>query len=115
MKLPSMFVTRWAAVILACVGCLVVIAALFFRVVDAALEIDDLKSSANFRYKEMHALMAITNASLASCGLKVDEFESVVRDSGLPPIRAWESDTILVGSFKVTRKGDCITHIAESM
>lgn len=102
------------AVILAFLCCFGVIAVLFFRVIDAAIEIDDLKSDGEFRYNQMQALLKITNASLASCSLKVEEFKRVVQNSGLPPISTWDSDTILVGSFKVTRKGECITHIARS-
>jgi len=110
-----MIIVKWATVLLAFAGCLVVIAILFFRVLDSALEIDDLKSGAEFRYKQTDALLVITNASLGSCSLKVDEFERLVHHAGLPPVSGWNTDTILVGSFKVTRRGDCVTHIALSM
>jgi len=112
MSLFSSSFVKSLAAIAACMVCFVIIVALFFRVIDAALEIDDLKQGAEFRYQEAQAMMAIANAALGPCSLKVDEFERVVKDSGLPLISTWDREEVLVGSFTVTKNGDCIEKIS---
>ena len=92
------------------IACLVAVAVSFFRVIDAALEIDDLKTGGDFIFRRMDDLIVITNASFRSCNMKVEEFERVVNDAGIS-LNPWTGETALVGSFKVTRKGDCVTHI----
>jgi len=110
MKRPSALLLRRIAVILGFVGCFVVIVVLGFRVLDAALEIDNLKTGGDYIFKRMDDLLVITNASFRSCNMKVQEFERVVKDAGIP-MNSWAGETTLVGSFKVTRQGNCVTRI----
>lgn len=110
MRRPSAPLVKRIAVILGFVACFAVIVVLAFRVFDAALEIDDLKTGGDFVFKRMDDLLVITNASFRSCNMRVEEFERVVKNAGIP-MNSWTGETTLAGSFKVTRQGDCVTHM----
>jgi hypothetical protein len=82
----------------------------FLRVLDAALEIDDLKSQVRLQREALQFLQDVANDTLASCGTTVANFESTAaRINGRPVF--WEGQIALVGPFKVTKKDSCVERI----
>lgn len=104
---------RKVMLVLLFLALLVVSLVLFFRVIDAALEISDLKSGADLRYREMQTLMVLMNASLHSCSLSVSKLESVIQERGVSSGLAWNRDSATLGSFLIVRKGGCVVRISE--
>ena len=92
---------------------LVVSLVLFFRVIDAALEIGDLKAGAYLRYREMQTLMMFMNASLHPCNLSVSKLDDVLQGGGVSSGLAWDGDFATLGSLLIVRKGECIVRISE--
>lgn len=82
----------------------------FLRALDAAIEIDSLKSQIQLQEESLQLLQSITNNALASCGTTVAAFEGIaVRMNGHSVF--WEGQIALVGPFRVTKKDSCIERI----
>lgn len=82
---------------------------LFFRGLDSAMEIDNLKEQIKLQRKEMHFLQSITNDNFSSCKTTVANFEEVVHANGRQVL--WQGEDALVGPFQVKRKNSCIVSI----
>ena len=96
-----------------CIGIVVILSTaalfLFFRALDAGMEVDSLKSEIRLQKQEMHFLQSITNGSFSSCKTTVAAFESIVRENGRNTL--WQGQVALVGPFRVKKKDSCIESI----
>lgn len=84
--------------------------ALFARVIDAAMEIDDLKSQVRLQKEAIAFLEAVNDSSLSSCAVKVTNFEVVVKSSSYL-LMTWDGDSSLVGPYRIKKHDACITEI----
>jgi len=82
---------------------------LFFRGIDSAMEVDNLKTHIQLQKKEMHFLQSIANSAFSFCKTSVSEFEAVVHANRRTVL--WQGDEALVGPFRVKRNGTCIVSI----
>jgi hypothetical protein len=83
----------------------------FFRVVDAALEIDDLKSQIHLQQKGMQFMQSVANDALSSCVTTISKFENISRANGFTVL--WQDQVALVGPFRVTKKNSCVLKIEQ--
>ncbi|MRR08305.1 MAG: hypothetical protein EG828_15555 [Deltaproteobacteria bacterium] len=83
--------------------------ALFFRSIDAAIEVDSLKSEIQLQKKGLQFLQGVANDALSSCRTTVAVFENTARLNGHSVL--WQGETALVGPFKVTKANSCIERI----
>jgi hypothetical protein len=90
---------------------LVIFFVLFFRVADASLELDDLKSGIDLRHREMMTLIVVTNASLDNCALSMDKLEHVIKNNGIAPSVQWVDDLLLLGNWRFIKNGKCVAKV----
>lgn len=84
---------------------------LFFRQIDSAIELDDLRSQVLLQRKEFQFLQTVANESLTSaCALPVERLEAIV-ESARNSIVSWQGNTALVGPYRVYEQGGCILKI----
>ena len=74
------------------------------------MEVDDLKSEVRLQKEAVAFLEAVNNRSLASCAMKVTDFEQVVKVSAYAPV-TWHGDSSLVGPYQVKKSNECMTEI----
>lgn len=87
----------------------VVVVILGFRVIEASLELDGLKSQVTLQREGMDFLETVANTSIENCSMSVAEFERIARtySGGV----TWQDNSGLVGPFRVTKKDSCIEGI----
>lgn len=83
----------------------------FARSIDAALEIDDLKSANHSANSEMKFLQAVTNEALASCEITLDKFSKIAKENGYA-FSMVNKEQIGMGTFIVTIHDSCITKMS---
>lgn len=81
----------------------------FLRVLDASLEISDLKSQVRLQRDGLNFLQSITNQSLQSCSIAVDDIKNIAREYKYEVW--WDDKSFLVGPFKGIKNGSCIERI----
>lgn len=87
-------------------------AVFFFRAMDAALEIDDLKSQVNLQKNSLKFLAEVSNQSLMSCTLNAEKLELLAKEKQLP-MRV-EKQSIFIGSFEFTKDANsCISKVEQ--
>jgi hypothetical protein len=84
--------------------------ALFARVIDASMEVNDLKSQVRLQKQAIAFMEAINDRTLLSCAVKVADFEVVVKASAYVPV-TWYGDSSLVGPFQVKKRNECMAEI----
>jgi uncharacterized protein YueI len=83
----------------------------FARSIDAALEIDDLKSGSSYVNREMNFLQAVTNEALVSCEITLDKFGKIAKENGYA-FRMVNKEQIEIGTFIVTIHDSCISKMS---
>lgn len=83
-----------------------------FRVVDASLEIDDLKSQVSLQKKSLKLLGDVANQSLHSCALTTEKLDAIAKNHDYP-VRH-EKQSVFIGSFEFNHgASDCITKVEQ--
>lgn len=82
---------------------------LFLRVLDASLEISDLKSQVRLQRDGLGFLQSITNQSLQSCSIDVDDIKKIAHEYKYEVF--WDDQSFQVGPFKGIKNGSCIERI----
>ena len=88
-------------------------AAIFFfmRSIDAAIEIDDLKSQIHLQQEGIQFIQTVANDAFSSCKTSVEQFEVTAKKNGHAVV--WQGENALVGPFRITKQGSCITKIEQ--
>jgi hypothetical protein len=83
---------------------------LFFRQLDSAIEIDDLKSQIRLQKESLVFLQAVADSSLSSsCTISIEQFETIAHANTRNVL--WQKSIALVGPYRVSRNESCITKI----
>jgi len=92
---------------------LVVVSAVsLFRVVDASLEIDDLKSQIVLQKKSLKLLKDVSNQSLQPCALTIEKLDAIAKENDYPARH--EKQSVLIGSFEFSKGlNSCITKVEQ--
>ena len=89
------------------------LAAIFFfiRSIDAAIEIDDLKSQIHLQQEGILFIQSVANDAFSSCKTNVEQFEITAKKNGYAFV--WQGETALVGPFRITKQDSCISKIEQ--
>lgn len=89
------------------------LAAIFFfiRSIDAAIEINDLKSQIRLQQEGIQFIQTVANDAFSSCESSVEQFEITAKKNGHAVV--WQEETALVGPFKITKQDSCILKIEQ--
>ena len=90
------------------------LAAIFFfiRSIDAAIEIDDLKSQIHLQQEGIKFIQTVANDAFSSCKTTVEQFEMTAKRNGHTVV--WQGDTALVGPFRITKHDSCMRRVTAS-
>lgn len=84
--------------------------ALFARVIDASMEIDDLKSQVKLQRNALDFLQSINDQTFKTCTINISELESLAKSRGYS-IPHWNDGQASVGPFQVVRLDQCVSRI----
>jgi hypothetical protein len=83
----------------------------FLRSIDAAIEIDSLKSHVASQRESIDFLLSLNERTIQACSLKTDVFEDIVKQSPYASNNSCNDDRFFAGPFLVTRTGDCVSRV----
>ena len=83
----------------------------FLRSLDAAIEIDSLKSHLVSQRESIDFLLSVNVRMIRACSLKTDVFEDIVKQSPYASNNRWNDDRFFAGPFLATRTRDCVSRI----